>query len=319
MSLSHPPRSQTADALVLVRPARFGFNPETAASNTFQQNSGDPEPIARQALLEHDALVALLQAHDIEVHVLHDPPEPACPDAVFPNNWFSTDDGGHLLLYPMAAPNRRLERRPDWIPQLEALAETRVRVDLTHLEHEGLFLEGTGSLVLDRVARIAYAAVSVRTHPHAARLAARLLGGTWQVISFPTRHPSGVPLYHTNVMLAIGANTAVLAPELIATARARSRVERSLGAAHTLVRLSLEQVEQYAGNLLQVQSRTGTPYWVMSSAAYSALTPEQREVLATDAQLLHSPIPTIERVGGGSVRCMLSEIVRPKRQGPRGR
>lgn len=306
-------RPQTADALVMVRPARFGFNAQTALSNTFQQQDArSAELLLAAAREEFEGVVRLLLDHQVEVHVLEDPPEPPCPDAVFPNNWFSTSSSGALILYPMAAPNRRLERRPAFIPILQRLAQAQTVVDLSGLEAQEAYMEGTGSLVLDHASQTAYAALSVRTHPRAAAQAVSYLGPGWKLVSFRTRHPSGVPIYHTNVLMAIGEHSAVVAPGLIASPRARLRVLSLLGAHHTLVLLEPHQVEQFAGNMLQVRNRDGQRFWVMSDAAWRALTQEQKAILSQDCPLLFSPIPTIERIGGGSLRCMLAEIFRAR-------
>lgn len=313
------PESQTTDTVLMVRPARFGWNPETAESNQFQKppdggaSAADAAAIARDALAEFDGLVKLLRANHLRVLVAEDCEHPAKPDAVFPNNWFSVHargaEGapGHVLvLYPLQAQSRRPERRPDLVADLRERFDLRGTVDLSSFESEGAFLEGTGSLILDRPRRIAYAARSSRTHARPLAAFASRLG--YRVVAFQTRDPRGVPAYHTNVVLSLGERTAVVCLDAIEGAD-RDTVAAELRAGRrTLVELSCEQMDRFAANVLELRSGRGEHFWVMSAAAHDALTGAQRDVLTRDARLLVAPLPTIERYGGGSARCMLAEI-----------
>ncbi len=299
----------------MIRPFRFGWNAETAVSNAFAEPSLAPaDQLQAQARHEFEALRARLLQAGVDVTVFDDPPTPHTPDALFPNNWFSTHDDGTLVLYPMAAASRRAERRPALIAALRQLGFDRV-IDLSHHELAGRFLEGTGSLVLDRRGRIAYAATSLRTHPQLVAEFARALG--YRPLVFSTQLPQGQPVYHTNVVMSVGSTLAVVCLEAIADAEQRAQVRAALAdSGRAILPISLAQLAAFAGNLLQLHSRDGHALWVMSSRAHAALTPDQRADLARDATIVHTPLPTIESVGGGSARCMLAELFLPA--APRG-
>jgi len=304
--------AQTASAVLMIRPLHFGFNPQTAASNTFQVRPSEPPlQLREQALAESAALQALLSRHGVRVLVFDDRPSPQTPDALFPNNWFSTHSDGTLVLYPMAAANRRAERRPEFIATLRRELGVRRVLDLTGFEAEGKFLEGTGSLVLDRVHRVAYAAQSARTDP--AVVAAFAAAMDYRPVQFCTAPQNGQPVYHTNVVMALGTTAAVVCLDAIADGAQRDMVATALGAGgRQLVTITCEQMNRFAGNLLELRGADGQPLWVMSTQAFSALRPDQRQQLLTDgAALLHTPLPTIELVGGGSARCLLGELFHP--------
>lgn len=302
------PEAQTTDAVLMIRPCSFGWNAETADSNTYQSRPQEPPPrIQQQARQEFAGLRALLRQHGVTVTVLDDLPDPPAPDAVFPNNWFSTHADGTLVLYPMAAANRRGERRPTHLAALrQALGEVRM-IDLTDFEASGKFLEGTGSLVLDRVHRIAYAAESARTDRVVVEAFARALG--YRPLLFSTILQKGQPIYHTNVVMAIGTQAAVICLEAIAEGSQREIVAASIRqSGRKLIAITLAQLAQFAGNLLELRSQHSAALWVMSSRAFHALDAAQRQQLAASATLLHAPLPTIESVGGGSARCMIAEL-----------
>lgn len=299
---------QTASAVLMIRPLHFGFNPETAASNTFQvRPSEPPQELRARALAESAALHSLLSRHGVQVTVFDDLPSPQTPDALFPNNWFSTHSDGTLVLYPMAAVNRRAERRPEFIAALRRELGVRRVLDLTGWEASGKFLEGTGSLVLDRVHRIAYAAESARTDPAVVAAFAEALD--YRPVLFATAPQKGQPVYHTNVVMSLGTNAAVVCLDAIASDSQRDVLVAALRASgRQLVAITCEQMNHFAGNLLELRSQDGQPLWVMSTQAFTALRPDQRQQLATNAALLHTPLPTIESVGGGSARCLLGEL-----------
>ena len=299
-----------AKNVLMVRPARFGFNPETAASNHYQQ------PLAGAGLnalvlAEFDAAVATLRGRGVQVRVFEDAPEPAKPDAVFPNNWFSTHADGQLLLYPMCAPNRRAERQPELVAALAREFAVREVVDLSDRELENRFLEGTGSIIFDHEHRVAYAGLSPRTDAALFEQVAEQLG--YRPVAFRATDAQGQEIYHTNVMMCVGPGFAVVCLDSLANAAERAAVVASLGATgHEIVAISQAQVGQFAGNMLALAPPVGgLPLLIMSQQAHDALTPDQRQVLARHAELVPLAIPTIEKVGGGSARCMVAEIFLP--------
>jgi hypothetical protein len=311
----HPePERQCADAVLMVRPARFGWNPETADSNRFQQGGADPEvqAIARR---EFDGLAERLAAAGVRVHVAEDSQAPAKPDACFPNNWVSFHDDGTVVLYPMMAPTRRAERRPELVAELSDAGYRIARtLDLSGWEARDEFLEGTGSLVLDRCHRIAYACRSPRTTPAALAEFATRLG--YRVVAFDARGPAGEPLYHTNVLMAIGEGFSVLCAEAIGDAGERAAVQRELeSAGHPPVLIGNAEMHGFAGNLLALRARDGRQLIAMSDAAWDSLAPESRAALARHGRIVTAPIPVIERHGGGSVRCMIAEVFLPRVRG----
>jgi hypothetical protein len=310
MSLGEP---QSASAVLMVRPARFAFNAQTAASNAFQ-TAAAAEPSA--ALREFAALAAALDRAGVAVIVAEDTASPAKPDAVFPNNWVSFHRDGTVVLYPMLAPNRRLERRDEVIERVVrdggfGVART---VDLSHREHENKFLEGTGSLVLDRVNRIAYACLSPRTDLDVLGEFAQLLD--YELVTFEALDAQSRPVYHTNVMMAVGGRFAVICAETIAHQAHRAAVlQRLRVTGHEVVEISVAQMQGFAGNLLELAPAAGNLI-VLSQRALACLRPAQRQRLESHGNLVAVDIPVIERLGGGGVRCMLAEIHLPQRATP---
>jgi hypothetical protein len=311
----HPGQDpQSAPSVLMVRPACFGFNRQTAASNAFQQAGGavDDADIQGLALAEFDGLAKTLQHAGVEVLIAADTPVPGKPDAIFPNNWVSFHFDGTVALYPMLAPNRRWERREDILEQVVSEGRFRVSrtVDLTHRESEGKFLEGTGSVVLDRAHRVAYASLSPRTDLDVLGEFAQLLD--YELVTFEARDGSAQPVYHTNVVMAIGSGFAVVCGEAITHPQHRSAVLNMLRAAgRDIVDISLQQMQGFAGNLLEL-APAGGPVVALSTTAWRILAPEQRRILESHASPLPVAIPTIERIGGGGVRCMLAELHLPK-------
>jgi hypothetical protein len=299
----------------MVRPAGFGFNRQTAASNAFQQplDSHGESELQGLVLGEFEALAKALQSAGVEVLVAADTPQPQKPDAIFPNNWVSFHFDGSVALYPMLAPNRRWERREDILEQVVRDGSFRVSrtVDLTHREAEGKFLEGTGSLVLDRAHRVAYASLSPRTDLDVLGEFAQLLD--YDLVTFEGCDAGAQPVYHTNVLMAIGSRFAVVCGEAIPLLAHRDAVFNKLSAAgHEIVDISPRQMQEFVGNLLEL-SPAGGHVIALSMTAWRSLDTAQRRILESHAQLLPVSIPTIERVGGGGVRCMLAEIHLPKR------
>jgi hypothetical protein len=307
---------QSARTVLMVRPASFSFNPQTAASNTFQHADGFSAASTVQGLIlrEFDALAAALRGAGVEVLIAADTAVPPKPDAIFPNNWVSFHLDGTVTLYPMLAPNRRPERREEILDQVVREGRFRVSrtVDLTHRETEGKFLEGTGSLVLDRVNRVAYASLSPRTDLDVLGEFAQLLD--YELVTFEAEGAAAQPVYHTNVVMAIGTRFAVVCGEAIVQPLHRDAVFNKLRAdAHDVVDITLRQMFDFAGNLLELATAAGRVI-ALSATAWRSLDPAQRRILESHAQVVPVEIPTIERIGGGGVRCMLAEVHLPKRQ-----
>jgi hypothetical protein len=303
--------SQSASAVLLVRPAAFGFNAEAAESNVFAHASTDADVQARAAA-EFDFLAARLSRAGIETLVLEDTDSPAKPDAIFPNNWFTTHSYGTLVLYPMATESRRLERRVDSIRDLVENSGFEVRrvVDLTGHETEGRYLEGTGSLVLDRSSHRAFASLSQRTHPDAIADFDRQLG--YSTFVFDARDPGGRPIYHTNVLLGLGSRFAVLCLEAVTPEHRESLVAEIEESGRRIVETSFAQLRRFGCNVIELQGKSG-PVIAMSAKALANLRADQVRTLETFGEILAADIPTIEAVGGGSVRCMIAEIHLPRR------
>ena len=317
MSLvDHPDQEpQSAGSVLMVRPARFACNPQTAASNAFQHS---PTPLAGNdlqaaALREFDGLSVALDRAGVEVLIAPDSDEPPKPDAIFPNNWVSFHRDGTVALYPMLAPNRRWERRDEVLEQVVRRGGFHVSrtIDLTHREAEEKYLEGTGSVVLDRVHRMAYACTSPRTDLDVLGEFAQLLD--YDLMTFDAIDSGGRAIYHTNVLMAIGSGFAVVCGDSIANAAHRAAVFSKLRATgHDIVDITQQQMAQFAANMLELASPKAKLI-ALSTTALDSLNRTQRAVLESHAALVPVPIPTIERVGGGGVRCMLAEIHLPKR------
>ncbi|GAA4380475.1 citrulline utilization hydrolase CtlX [Hymenobacter koreensis] len=305
---------QSAHTVFLVRPTRFAFNAETAASNHFQHalTGLNEAEVQARAFAEFDAAVAALRQHGLQVLVFDDTAEPAKPDAVFPNNWLTLHPDGRVLLYPICAPNRRPERRLDIVEALGQQFHVGEVLDLSAHEQAGRFLEGTGSIIFDHQHRVAYACLSPRTNAELFEEVTRQLG--YQPQAFHAHDTQGHLIYHTNVMMCVGARFAVICLESIRDVAERTVVEASLrNTGHEVVDISLAQVAHFAGNMLTLQPSAGGPeVLVMSQSAHDALSNEQRQCLSRYCTLLPLPIPTIETVGGGSARCMLAEVFLPR-------
>lgn len=302
---------QSSDTALVVRPASFGFHAEAAQSNAFAVAASDPD-IAAPVSSEFDGLVDRLTGAGVTVLVLADTPEPPKPDAAFPNNWVSFHADGTIVLYPMAASARRPERNVDGLKALLAASgfEVRTIVDLSFHERRGHFLEGTGSLVLDRPGRRAFACRSLRTDPRViADFDDRL---DYSTLIFDALDRSGRPIYHTNVLLSLGSEFAVLCPATVPEEFRpvlRQEIEAS---GRALIKVDYDQMRSFACNLIELRSGKGDPVIVLSSAALASFTTDQRRRLEHFGELVDTPIPTIEAVGGGSVRCMIADVHLPR-------
>ena len=302
--------SQAGRSVLLVRPASFGFNPETAASNAFANAAGENAAVA--VLREFDAVAQRLIGAGVEVLVLEDAPDPPKPDAIFPNNWVSFHADGTMVLYPMESPTRRREREPERLATLlrESGFDIRRTVDLSHHERHGRFLEGTGSLVLDRPGRRAFANLSPRTDPHViADFDDRM---DYATLLFDARDRSGMRIYHTNVLLSLGTRFAVLCTEAVAEEYRTVLIDEIEATGRTVIEVDFEQLRSFACNVIELERNRGDPVIAISAAARGSLRPDQLKRLESFGELLDVAIPTIESVGGGSIRCMIADIHLPR-------
>jgi hypothetical protein len=310
--LARMPRAQCASAVLMIRPAAFGSNPETAASNAFQSAGAETARDAEFAMAEFDAVAEALERAGVQVIVVDDSLEPAKPDAVFPNNWLSLHHDGTAVLYPMLSPLRRRERRRDVIGVLESrgFAVNRI-LDLTGWESSDVFLEGTGSIVLDHHARVAFACESPRTNPRPLEQFAAELG--YEPRMFRATGPAGEPVYHTNVLMCIGERFALACLDAVGDATQQRLLREGLEAGgRELVEIDRAQMGSFAGNALALEATDGTPLLAMSAAGWGSLSASQQRALERHGRPVTPPVPTIERVGGGSVRCMLAEVFLPR-------
>ena len=297
----------------MVRPAAFGFNEETAANNYFQTNPGiSKEALQQKALAEFDSMVWLLRNEEIDVLVIEDTKEPPKPDAIFPNNWLSTSPEGTVSVFPMYEPNRRAEKRDDILQQLARHFVVKDLQDWSEYEAEGRFLEGTGSMVIDHDNKMIYAAVSERTNLSVLEKYAAT--NNYQAIVFLATDKNGQPVYHTNVMTALGSAFCVLCEEAIEEEWELIAVRQLLeSTGHNIIAITREQMHAFPGNMLEVKNKKGENVLVLSQNAFNSLSMEQKELLETYAKLLPVAVPTIEQVEGGSVRCMMAEIFLEKK------
>jgi len=301
--------AQSTSRILMVRPANFGFNIQTAKNNAFQNarvalELDDENSRARS---EFDTFVSKLKAKGIQVDVWDDKSKPEKPDAVFPNNWISFHQDNSIGLYPMFAPNRRKERDPRLLDWIKSQFQVDKLVDFTMYENEGIFLEGTGSLILDRVNKVAYACISARTHDMLMDRFCERFG--YRKMSFRAVDQNGIDIYHTNVMMAMGDSFVVICQESIPDQKEWSRLEKQFHKSKKeIVVISWKQMNQFAGNMLLLHNQKGEKILVMSSRAYKSLRPAQVKQIKKHCKILHSDIKTIEDLGGGSVRCMMAEV-----------
>jgi hypothetical protein len=302
-----------ASTILMVRPAAFGFNEETAANNYFQSHPAiSKEELQQKVLAEFDTMVTILRSNGITVLVIEDTKEPSKPDAIFPNNWLSTSPNGTVAVFPMYAANRRIEKREEIVDEIAKDYIIKDLQDWSEYEAEGRFLEGTGSMVIDYDNKMIYACVSERTSLSVLEKYASANG--FQAIAFLATDKNGMPVYHTNVMMALGENFCVLCEEAIEEEWELIAVRQLLQTTnHTIVPITREQMHQFAGNMMQIKNNAGQSFLVLSQTAHHSLTKEQRKQLEGFTSLLPIAAPTIEEVEGGSVRCMMAEIFLEKK------
>jgi hypothetical protein len=302
---------QSTNAVLMIRPCRFYPNPQTAADNAFQRaaSSAEPDALSAAARAEFDRAVAALRAAGVTVHVVEDTPEPDKPDAVFPNNWLSTHHNGCVVLYPMFSALRRRERRRDVIDELRRSYRVTEVIDYSEYEAEGQCLEGTGSLVLDHVHKIAYVSLSQRSHPDP--LKRFCADFDYELVTFTARDENGRPVYHTNVVMCVGTRFALVALEMIDNARERDAVRARLTkTGKEVVELTRRQIANFAGNAIELHDSAGARLLVISARALPVFTRQQRETIERYARFVPLELPTIE-LAGGSARCMLATIHLP--------
>ncbi|AZQ61008.1 amidinotransferase [Flammeovirga pectinis] len=295
--------------ILMVRPASFGYNKETALDNEFQDSliQGANNEDVNKALEEFDKYVSVLREHKIDVTVVDDTPVPSKPDSQFPNNWFTTHSDGTIYIYPLRPVNRRTEKRQDIIELLEMCFHVSSVTDLSPLEQEGKFLEGTGSIIFDRVNKIAYACLSRRTNAELFKEHVEELGYT--PILFDAVDENQKPIYHTNVMLAIATDFVVICGNTIIDQKQKEIIWSSFkDSGKKIIDVSFDQLRNFTCNILEVTGLDNQKYITMSTKAFNAFTEEQKQIMEESTKVIHSPIDTIESVCGGGTRCMMAEI-----------
>ncbi len=305
---------QCTSSLLMVRPADFHYNKEAAESNAFMEEVDPSKDTQANALQNFDAFVNKLRANGISVLVVNDTLEPETPDSIFPNNWVSFHADGRVILYPMEVENRRLERRMDILDEVRKNFVMNEIIDISHLEEQGIFLEGTGSIVLDRPHKKAYVCLSSRSHQGALDHWQNLFP-EYEIITFEAFGNSGIPVYHTNVLMCVASDFVVICLESIPNKNQQQELLKAFQqTGKEVIEISFEQMGAFAGNMLQVENEASEKILVMSSQAFNSLKKVQIEAIERRTQILHSELGLIETIGGGSARCMLAEIHLPKRQ-----
>lgn len=300
---------QTTSHLLMIRPVDFKFNEQTAGDNKFQI-AGEQADVQQKALAEFDGFVNILRDNGVDVTIVNDTLAPETPDSIFPNNWISFHDDGSVFLYPMHSPNRRLERRKDIIEELGKRFEVNHISDLSFFEQQNAFLEGTGSMVLDRENKIAYACISVRTDAEALRNFCML--SDYRAVSFHATDQNHYPIYHTNVMMCVAEKYVVICSESIADEHERDYVLNEIKITEKeIIEIGFEQMNHFAGNMLEVKNKNGESLLIMSQQALKSLHGTQITKLETFSRIVTAPLYTIEQNGGGSARCMLAEVHLP--------
>ena len=305
---------QTASTVLMVEPIAFGYNSQTAENNYFQVEQKEAD-IQEKALLEFNQFVDKLRDKGIKVITVKDTLEPHSPDSIFPNNWVSFHENGKVALYPMFAPNRRVERRDDILETIKNEGFIISEVDdLSSTEDDEKYLEGTGSMIFDHDFKIAYGSVSLRLDEELFRDFCAKIGYTPIVFhSYQNVGDQRLPIYHTNVMMCVAEQFVVICLDCIDDELEREKVQEVIKSTEKeVIEISEEQLQQFAGNMLQVQNQDGKKFLVMSKTAYKSLLPEQIEMIESYCEIIYTDLTTIEVNGGGSARCMLAEIFLPK-------
>ncbi|WP_256011522.1 citrulline utilization hydrolase CtlX [Desertivirga xinjiangensis] len=303
----------SASTILMIRPVNFAYNEEAAISNSFMDKMArkrHPQPLA---LKEFDQFSDLLKINGLEVVIIQDTPIPHTPDSIFPNNWIMTDASGSVYVFPMEAENRRLERRADILAELKTRFDVKQIFDLSFFEQEGKFLEGTGSMVLDRDHQIAYACLSPRTNPEVLQYFCKLSG--YKPLTFNAVDLNNTPIYHTNVLMCLSKSFAVICLDAIPNARERMAIVSMLEETNKdIVEINYHQLLHFAGNMLQLRNTNNEDLLVLSEQAYKSLSGDQLNRLQRYCRPVFSPLYTIENTGGGSARCMIAEVFLPHKQ-----
>ncbi len=300
---------QYTSHLLMIQPIQFNFNAETAVNNSFQTNAND-NLVSEKAKNEFDGFIQILRNNGIDITIVTDTPLPHTPDSIFPNNWISFHSDGTLCLYPMFAENRRLERKQSVLNAIEEKFSISQKIDFTHYEANNIFLEGTGSMVLDRDNKIAYACISPRTNLYV--LADFCKQMNYTPLSFEAVDENNLPIYHTNVMLCVADEYVVICLKAVANPNERAALVNSFETHQkTIIEIEFNQMNQFAGNMLQVINNKGEKFLVMSSQAFQSLSKEQVKTIENFNPIIHSDLTTIETNGGGSARCMMAEVFLP--------
>jgi len=296
----------------MIRPVNFGYNAETAMNNAFQVKGNDDD-VQTKALKEFDDFVNVLRENGVDITIAEDTPEPHTPDSIFPNNWISFHQDGSVLLYPMYAENRRSERKQHVIDKIGGKFSIEKKIDLSGYEKENIFLEGTGSMVLDRENKIAYACLSPRTHEKVLVDFCRQTGYT--AVLFHAKDANGQDIYHTNVMMCVADSYLVICLDSIPVQNEKEKVIDVIKKTRKeIMDITPDQMNHFAGNMLQIENQQGEKLLVMSTQAFNSLTEGQKKKLSSFNKIIHSPLTTIETNGGGSARCMMAEVHLPVRK-----
>lgn len=306
---------QTTDTVLMIEPIAFGYNAQTAENNYFQVEQKDSD-IQQKALSEFNNFVEKLRSKGINVITIKDTLEPHSPDSIFPNNWVSFHKDGKVVLYPMFAPNRRVERREDILETIKNQGFEIAEVDdFSHFENDDKFLEGTGSMIFDHDHKIAYGSVSLRLDEELFRKFCAKFGFSPVVFhSFQNVGDQRLPIYHTNVMMCVADQFVVICLDCIDDEMEREKVQEMIKSSEKeVIEISEDQMQQFAGNMLQVHNSEGKKFLVMSETAYKSLTPEQIQNIEKYCEIIYSDLNTIETNGGGSARCMLAEVFLPRK------
>ena len=308
---------QSTDTIMMIRPVRFRMNEQTAVNNYYQKvlDGLSAEDVQKKALSEFDDFVEKLRLKGVNVIVVDDTLDPDTPDSIFPNNWISFHDDGRIGLYPMFAENRRLERRTDIIENLRDQFTVSALVDFTEFEGSSIFLEGTGSMILDRPNKIVYAAMSERTQVEPLNEFCEAF--SYEAVKFVANQDvegARLPIYHTNVMMCVADDFAILCIDSIDDQEERKAVVKKLeSTGKEVISISEDQKHHFAGNMLQVRSTDDNIYLIMSGAAFQSLNNDQISKIQKYCPIIHSSLDTIEALGGGSARCMMAEVFLPKK------
>ena len=298
---------QNTSQLLMIKPVDFGFNAETAVNNVFQSAI---EAAQQNALQEFNDFVILLRDNGIHVTVIEDTPVPHTPDSIFPNNWISFHADGTIILYPMFASNRRAERKQHVLDVIKNKFIVKQKIDLTKYENENLFLEGTGSMVPDRENKIVYACLSPRTNEKVIEEFCRIRN--YKAVTFKATDNNGTEIYHTNVMMCVADKFVVICLNSVIDKDERKKVINTIAqTGKEIIEISQQQMNAFAGNMLQVINTNNEKLLIMSTQAFNSLTAQQKDTLKKYNRILHSPLDTIEKAGGGSARCMLAEVFLP--------